>query len=187
VRVAVALILATAVAGLAACGSSEHASTSKTAAASAAVSAKTAPAGVRTGSGHVFPGEGAQPQSHAGSRRVAAPAVASSSGTTGTHAAATPAASGARLGRYVGPAHNGANRCGYVAIGPGLEQASAFVVHGVSCATARALAAAKRNQRPGNLAYSALGFACKVQAKSATKLQQFDCTDGAAAVSFVVA
>jgi hypothetical protein len=218
-RLALCAAGASATLGLAACGSGEH--SAPTANASATTSAATAPADVRTPSGRVFPGEGAQvpPHSHTGSaaagrsaasagRSIAGPAesaagVSRSVARTGrparsasrsTHSASRPAANrpaaaaGATTvvtGRYVGPPHNGANPCGYVAVGPGLEQASAFVVHGVNCATARTLAADKRHLPAGGRSYSALGFDC-VSVASAPALRRFSCTAGAAAVSFVV-
>jgi hypothetical protein len=186
---ALALAVALAATGLTACAGGEHEATHSSAA--AATNAAVAPAGVRTRSGHVFPGEGAQPQprTHAASpaagQSTGASAQTASTSTAGATSAAV--AHTPNLGRYIGPPHNGASRCGYVAVGPGLEQASAFVVHGVSCTTARALAAARRHQRSGSLGYSALGFDCTASAAGAGKLQRFDCTAAGAAVSFVVA
>jgi hypothetical protein len=185
-RLALCAAGALATLGLAACGAGEHGSPGANAA-SATTSAATAPAEVRNRSGHVFPGEGAQVPPRTRTARASRSAASPSRSTSGgsTSAGAPAAASAPATGRYVGPPHNGANPCGYVAVGPGLEQASAFVVHGVDCATARTLAADKRHLPAGSRSYSALGFDC-VSASGSATLRRFNCTAGAAAVSFIV-
>jgi hypothetical protein len=88
-------------------------------------------------------------------------------------------------GTYVGPAHNGLSKCGYVAIGAGMEQAAAFHVHGVACDTARKLAvAANGHTSAGKMRYSALGYACTGSVPGSKALVTFECTQGSKSVRF---
>ncbi len=88
-------------------------------------------------------------------------------------------------GTYVGPAKNGLSKCGYVAIGAGMEQAAAFHVHGVACDTARKLAvAANGHTGAGNMRYSALGYACSGSVPEAKALVTYECAQGSKSVRF---
>ena len=88
-------------------------------------------------------------------------------------------------GTYVGPANDGLSKCGYVAIGAGMEQAAAFHVHGVACDTARKLAvAANGHTSAGNMRYSALGYACTGSVPGSKALVTFECTRGSKSVRF---
>lgn len=88
-------------------------------------------------------------------------------------------------GTYVGPDNNGLSKCGYVAVGAGMEQAEAFTVRGVQCDTARKLAvAANGHTNPGRMSYSALGFACTGSVPGAKALVTFECTRGSKSVRF---
>jgi hypothetical protein len=88
-------------------------------------------------------------------------------------------------GTYIGPANNGLSKCGYVAIGAGMEQAEAFQVNGVACDTARKLAvAANGHTGAGKMQYSALGYACTGSVPSPKALVTFECTRGSQSARF---
>lgn len=88
------------------------------------------------------------------------------------------------LGRYVGPPHNGTSSCGYVAVGPGMEQASSFALRGSACGIARRVALASRNHVNihGTLRFRAAGFDCT--GSVAKSLLHYDCRNGSQRIAF---
>jgi hypothetical protein len=91
-----------------------------------------------------------------------------------------------RLGVYIGPANDGRSKCGYVSAGAGVQQASAFSVAGVSCRTARALAAAAAGHELGSRVYVAQSFRCTGTRPSSRAVLLYRCTNGRRSVRFVV-
>jgi hypothetical protein len=91
------------------------------------------------------------------------------------------------LGKYVGPTNNGNASCGYVAVGPGMEQAEAFTIRSVDCATARKVATASQGHNgSGQVSYRALGFSCTGSTPSAQSTLRFVCNSGGQSISFIV-
>ena len=91
------------------------------------------------------------------------------------------------LGTYVGPPKNGASDCGYVAIGPGMEQAESFGLRSVRCRTARKLATGARgHSASGHRNYRAIGFDCTGSVSGRKALLRYRCTSGDRTVTFVV-
>jgi hypothetical protein len=91
------------------------------------------------------------------------------------------------LGKYVGPPNNGAGSCGYVAVGPGMEQAEAFSVRSVGCDTARRVATASQGHTTtGHVSYRALGFSCTGSTPSNQSTLRYVCSAGGQSISFVV-
>ena len=95
---------------------------------------------------------------------------------------------GTRHGRgtYVGPDNDGASSCGYQNVGPGLEQAEAFIVRGVSCHIARTVALGAKGHVRNGRHYTSHRFACVVRLGGKDGLARYRCTRGDARVSFVV-
>lgn len=120
-------------------------------------------------------------RAHNPARHPAAPSTGAHHSTQGKQPAPP------NRGQYVGPAHNGASSCGYVTVGPGLEQAEAFALHNVGCGTARrvAKAAAGHNSR-SRLTYRVLSFICKGSLPNPQALIQFSCINGAQTLAFQV-
>lgn len=87
----------------------------------------------------------------------------------------------------VGPGRGGSSHCGYIAVGPALEQASAFATHGVGCATAKRVATASNGHlAPGTEVYRAIGFTCRGTRASSAGLLQFRCSNRSETIGFVV-
>lgn len=101
--------------------------------------------------------------------------------------ASNPPSHGAGLGTYIGPSDNGASKCGYIAVGAGMEQAESFLVDSVRCDKARKIAvAANGHTTIGKLKYSAMGFSCVGSSPSSKALVKFQCTQGEQSVSFLL-
>lgn len=98
-----------------------------------------------------------------------------------------PPSRGAGLGTYIGPSDNGASKCGYIAVGAGMEQAESFLVDSVPCDKARKLAvAANGHTTIGTLKYSAMGFSCVGSSPGSKALVKYQCTQGEQSVSFLL-
>jgi hypothetical protein len=110
-----------------------------------------------------------------------------SSGPSPRPASLKPSPKQPNLGKYVGPANNGNASCGYVAVGPGMEQAEAFTIRSVDCATARKVATASQGHNgSGKITYRALGFSCTGSTPSSQSTLRFVCSSGGQSISFIV-
>ena len=113
-------------------------------------------------------------------------------GTKGDHSRRrgrvdNPTSHGAGLGSYIGPSDKGASRCGYVAVGAGMEQAESFLVDSVPCDKARKLAVASNGHTTiGKLKYNAMGFSCIGSSPRPKALVKYQCTQGQQSVSFLL-